>query len=83
MHMTKSQIQLAWKKVMNETHKIPNWKALKKVPQQYQKVVLLRELLFVCQILLNKIESGKNSAVDVLIFNKIMDFYCVQVKEYV
>ncbi len=79
--MTKSQIQLAWKKVMNETHKIPNWKALKKVPQQYQKVVLLRELLFICQILLNKIESGEHSVINVLVVKKIMDFYCAQMKK--
>ena len=81
--MTKSQIQLAWKKVIKETHKIPDWNALQRVPKQYQRVVGLRELILFCQVLLGKIEIGENIAFNEIIYKKTIKFYCEQIKEYV
>lgn len=81
--MTKSQIKLAWKKVIKETHKISDWQIYKRNSKQYQKIVALRELLLFCQVLLTKIESGENSSINNLIFTKTMSFYCEQIKNYV
>ena len=81
--MTKSQIQSAWKKVIRETHSIPNWDALKRNSKQYQKVVMLRKLLLFCQVLLGKIEAGENTAFNTIIFKKTMNFYCTQIRRYV
>lgn len=80
--MTKSQIQSAWKNVIRETHKIPHWGTLKKGPKEYRSVVLLRELLLFCQVILNKIDSGENNEINSLIFNKTINFYCRQMKKY-
>lgn len=80
-NMTKSQIQSSWKKVTKETHKIPNWDAYKRKSKQYQEIVILRELLLFCQLLLGKIEIGKNS-VSVFIFKKTLIFYSEQMKKY-
>ena len=49
--MTKSQIQSAWKRVIKETHNIPDWDKLKRSSKQYQKVVMLRELILISQTL--------------------------------
>lgn len=81
--MTKSQIKLAWKKVIKETHKIPDWQIYKRNSRQYQKIVALREILLFCQVLLSKIESGENSLINNFIFTKTMSFYCEQIKKYV
>ncbi|PIR80989.1 hypothetical protein COU24_01065 [Candidatus Kuenenbacteria bacterium CG10_big_fil_rev_8_21_14_0_10_39_14] len=81
--MTKKQLQSAWKKVIKETHKIPNWDALKRNSRQYRRVVMLRELILFCQVLLEKIEMGKNTAFNTIIFKKTINFYCAQMKEYV
>ena len=80
--MTKSQIQSAWKKVIKETHNIPDWETCKRNTKQYQKVVMLRELLLFCQVLLNKIESGENNTINNLVFTKTLNFYCVQMEKY-
>jgi len=82
-NMTKSQIQLAWEKVIKETHKIPDWDALKKDSKQHQRVVGLRELILFCQVLLGKIEMGENVAFNEIIYRKTIKFYCEQMKEYV
>ena len=81
--MTKSQIQSAWKKVVKETHKIPDRDALKRNSRQYQKVVMLRELILFCQVLLGKIEAGENAIFNGIIFKKTFNFYCAQIKRYV
>ncbi|MBI3306027.1 hypothetical protein HYZ82_02735 [Candidatus Nomurabacteria bacterium] len=81
--MTKSQIQLAWKKVIKETHKTPNWGTLKRNSKQYKRVVILRELILFCRILLEKIEIGENIPFNTIIFKKTMNFYCGQMKKYV
>ncbi len=81
--MTKSQIQLAWKRVIKETHKIPDWDALKRNSKQYQKVVILRELILFCQVLLGKIETGENTVFNEIIYKKTINFYCTQMKKYV
>jgi len=81
--MTKSQIQLAWGKVIKETHKIPDWDALKKDSKQYQRVVGIRELILFCQVLLEKIEMGENAAFNEIIYKKTIKFYYEQIKEYV
>ena len=80
--MTKLQIQLAWKKVIKETHKIPNWDALKRNSKQYQRVVILRELILFCQMLLGTIEIEENVAFNTIIFKKTINFYCTQMKKY-
>jgi len=81
--MTKPQIQSAWKKVLKETHKIPDWSALKRNSRQYQKVVMLRELILFCQVLLVKIEAGENTAFNAIILKKTMNFYRTQIRRYV
>lgn len=80
--MTGSQIQSAWKKVLKETHRIPDWDMLKRNPIQYRKVVANRELILFCQVLLGKIENGENMALNSLILKKTMNFYCAQTKRY-
>jgi len=80
--MTKLQIQSAWKKVIKETYQIPDWDALKRNSRQYQKVVILRELILFCQVLLGKIETGENAAFNAIIFKKTMNFYCTQIRRY-
>lgn len=81
--MTKSQIQLAWGKVIKETHKTPDWDSLKRNSKQYKKVVMLRELILFCQVLLRKIGTGENTAFNAIIFKKTLNFYCAQMKKYV
>ena len=81
--MTKSQIQLAWEKVIGETHRVPNWNTLKRNSRQYQRVVILRELILFCQILLGKIEIGEDPTFNAIIFKKTINFYCTQIKDYV
>jgi len=81
--MKKSQIQSAWKKVIKETRKVPHWDTLKRNSKQYQKVVILRELILFCQVLLGKIEMGENIAFNEIIYKKTIKFYCEQIKEYV
>ena len=74
--MTKKQLQKAWKKVIKETQKIPDWNALKKDSKQYQRVVGLRELILFCQALLGKIEMGENAVFNGIIYKKTIKFYC-------
>lgn len=81
--MTKSQIQLAWREVIKETRRIPNWDILKRNSRQYKKVVMLRELILFCQVLLAKIETKENLAFNSLIFKKTFDFYRTQIRKYV
>ena len=81
--MTKSQIQLAWRKVIKETRQIPDWDLLKRNSKRYKKVVMLRELILFCQVLLGKIEKRENIAFNVIIFKQTLDFYCNQIKRYV
>jgi len=81
--MTKKQLQKEWKKVIGETHKIPDWDSLKRNSKQYQKVVMLRELILFCQVLLGKINAGENKNFNLLIYKKTINFYCKQIKEYV
>lgn len=81
--MNNDFLQRSWKVVIKETHKIPHWETLKKSPKKYRSVVLLRELLLFCQILLNKIESGEDIAFNSMIYKKTINFYCAQMKEHV
>ncbi len=81
--MTKSQIQSAWRKVIKETHRIPNWDILKRNSKQYKKVVMLRELILFCQVLLGKIEAKENITFNSMIFKKMFDFYRTQINRYV
>lgn len=81
--MTKSQIQLSWKKVIKEIHKIPDWEKLEKNQKRHERVVILREFLLLCQALLRKIETGENITFNTMIFKKTMNFYCAQIKKYV
>lgn len=64
--MTKAQRQLAWEKVVRETHKRAK----------------LGELLLIAGALLEKIERGKNKKFNAIIFKKTMNFYCKQMKKY-
>ena len=77
--MTKSQIQSAWRKVVNETHKRPS------LGEQLKdrKISQLGDLLLYAQVLLNKIESNEDKTFNETIFNKTMNFYCAQMKKYV
>jgi len=77
--MTKSQIQLAWKKVIRETHKRA------KLGEQLKdkKISQLGTLLLFAQILLDKIEANKNSAFNSILYEKTMNFYCAQMNKYV
>lgn len=77
--MTKSQIQLAWKKVISETHKRPKFgERLKN-----KNISQLGDLLLFSQVLLNKIEQGENTAFNGMIYRKTINFYCSQMKKYV
>jgi len=78
--MTKSQIQSAWRKVIKEIRRVPDWSMLKRNSKQYQKVVILRELILFCQVLLEKIEMGENITFNTIIFKKIFDFYYIQMR---
>lgn len=81
--MTKSEIQSSWKKVIKEVSKVPDWDKLEKSQKQYQRVIICRELLLFCQVLLRKIEVGENKDFNSMIFKKTMNFYCDQIKRYV
>ena len=76
--MTKSQIQLAWGRIIRETHKRPKLERLKK-----ENISRLGDLLLSAQILLSKIEAGKNVVFNAIIYKKTMDFYYIQMKKYV
>lgn len=77
--MTKSQIQSAWKKVICETHKrIKLNERLKD-----KNVSLLGDLLLSAQVLLDKIVAGENGIFNSMIYKKIINFYCTQMKRYV
>jgi len=76
--MTKLQIQLTWGKIIREIHKRPELgERLKK-----ENISRLGDLLLSAQILLSKIEAGKNVAFNEMIYKKTMDFYYVQMKKY-
>lgn len=77
--MTKSQIQLAWKKVICETHKRPRLGDRLKD----KNISQLGELLLYVQVLLNKIEASENNTFNSILYKKTMNFYCTQMKEYV
>lgn len=76
--MTKTQIQLAWDKVISETHK--RSKLGEKLKEE--KVSLLGDLLLASSTLLEKIERGENGRFNAVIFKKTMNFYCEQMKNY-
>ena len=77
--MTKSQIQLAWEKIIRETRKRPNLgERLKE-----ENISRLGDLLLSAQILLSKIEAGENVAFNEMIYKKTVDFYYVQMKKHV
>lgn len=78
-NMTKSQIQLAWKKVTRETHKRPKLGERLKD----ENISRLGDLLLYAQVLLDKIEAGKNTAFNEMIYKKTINFYCTQTKKYV
>ena len=65
------------------SNNIPDWDKLKRSPKQYQEVVMLRELILFCQTLLQKIEAKENVRFNTIIFRKIINFYCAQIKRYV
>ncbi|MDO8638602.1 MAG: hypothetical protein Q7R43_03435 [Candidatus Daviesbacteria bacterium] len=77
--MTKSQIQIAWEKVINETHKR---QALGDQLKD-KNISLLGDLLLYAQVLLTKIEAGKNIAFNKIVYKKTINFYCAQMKKYV
>ena len=76
--MTKTQIKLAWDKVISETHKRP--KLGEKLKEE--KISLLGDLLLTSSALLEKVERGENERFNVMIFKKTMSFYCEQMKKY-
>ncbi len=76
--MTKTQIQLAWRKVIRETHKRPMLgERLKE-----ENISRLGDLLLFIQAFLGKIEAGENNGFNDMIFKKTMNFYCEQMKKY-
>ena len=77
--MTKTQIQLAWDKVISETHKRPKLGERLKDKEISQ----LGDLLLFTQALLGKIEAGENNIFNIKIYKKAMSFYCEQMKKYV
>ncbi len=81
-NMTQLQIKLEWKKVLEETHKIYNLDLYKNKLKRYQQIVILRELLLFCQVVLEKIKTGKNNAFNETIYKKNINFYCTQIKRY-
>ncbi|KKW11589.1 MAG: hypothetical protein UY50_C0010G0014 [Parcubacteria group bacterium GW2011_GWA2_49_9] len=81
--MTRSQIQSAWKKVLKETQRVPNWDILTRSSKQYKKVVMLRELLLFCQVLLGRIGEEQNATFNSIIFKKTFNFYRTQIRSYV
>jgi len=77
--MTKSQIQLAWRKVIRETHKRPKLgERLKN-----KEISRLGNLLLLAQVLLGKIEVGENNVFNSILYRKTINFYCQQMKKYV
>lgn len=81
--MTYAQIQSARRKIIKETSRIPNWDILKRNSKQLKKVIMLRELLLFCQILLGRIEAEEDITFNPMIFKKTFDFYCTQIGRYV
>jgi hypothetical protein len=77
--MTKPQIQLAWKKVIEEVHKRP----ILGERLKNKNISQLGDLLLFTQILLNKIETGENIIFNELLYKKTINFYCTQMKKYV
>ena len=76
--MTKSQIQLAWKKITRETHRRSN------LGEQLKdkNISLLGDLLLYAQVLLCKIEAREDTAFNTMIYRKTLNFYCEQIKKY-
>lgn len=77
--MTKSQLQLAWKNITDEIHK--RSKLGERLKEK--EISQLGNLSLSAQVLLEKIENGKDVAFNTVIFKKTMNFYCAQMKEYV
>lgn len=77
--MAKSRLQLAWKNITDETHK--RSKLGRRLKEK--EISQLGDLLLFAQVLLEKIEAGKDAAFNTLIFKRTMNFYCVQMKQYV
>lgn len=77
--MTKSQIQLTWKRVIRETHKRSKLSGRLKD----KKISPLGDLLLYAQVLLDKIEAGENNTFNSIIYKKTINFYCAQMKKYV
>ena len=75
--MTKSPIQLAWRKVIRETHKRP------KLGERLKNKEILRlgDLLLFAQVLLDKIEAGENNTFNSTLYRKTMNFYCAQMQK--
>ena len=76
--MTKTQIQLAWEKVISKTHK--RSKLGERLKEE--KISLLGDLLLSSGAILEKIERGENTRFNAMIFKKTMNFYCEQMKNY-
>ena len=76
--MTKSQIQLAWKKVAREARKRSNLGEHLKD----KNISLLGDLLLYAQVSLDKIETGENAAFNAIIYKKTINFYCGQMRKY-
>lgn len=77
--MKREQLDLAWKKVIQETHKRPKLgKQLKD-----KNISLLGELLLYAQVLLDKIEKGEDSVFNEMIYKMTIKFYCAEMKKYV
>ena len=77
--MTKSQIQLAWKKIICETHK----RSMLGKQLKNKKISRLGALLLFAQILLDKIEADENSVFNSILYEKTVNFYCAQMNKYV
>ena len=76
--MTKTQIQLAWDKVISEIRK--RSKLGEKLKEE--KISLLGDLLLASSALLEKIERGEKARFNTMIFKKTINFYCEQMKNY-
>jgi len=77
--MRKKQLDLAWEKVISETHK------RSKLGEQLKnkEISRLGDLLLLAQVLLGKIETGENNTFNSMIYKKTINFYCAGMKKYV
>jgi hypothetical protein len=77
--MTKKRLQKEWEKIIFETRK----RSTLGEKLKDKDISRLGDLLLHAQVLLDKIEAGKNTVLDEMIYKKTINFYCLQMKKYV